>query len=153
MGRYVVPAGGTGGWDRFWVYQDGLNPVAQLDGSGNLEMLFIYAEQAHVPSMVGVPDGSGGFVHHRVVTDQVGSVRYLVNAADGSVSFAARYNPFGGLVEPEQGALAARFPFRFAGGLWDAGTGLIRFGARDYDPGTGRWTAKDRLLFVAAQAG
>jgi RHS repeat-associated protein len=33
--------------------------------------------------------------------------------------------------------------------LYDADTKLIRFGARDYDPQTGRWTAKDPILFEA----
>jgi len=33
--------------------------------------------------------------------------------------------------------------FRFAGGLYDPDTGLVRFGARDYDASAGRWTAKD----------
>ncbi|MCC6559698.1 MAG: RHS repeat-associated core domain-containing protein [Polyangiaceae bacterium] len=37
-------------------------------------------------------------------------------------------------------------PFGFAGGLYDPDTGLTRFGARDYDAETGRWTAKDPLL-------
>jgi len=36
-------------------------------------------------------------------------------------------------------------PFGFAGGLQDAHTGLVRFGARDYDPVTGRWTGKDPI--------
>ena len=36
-------------------------------------------------------------------------------------------------------------PFGFAGGLYDADTGLVRFGARDYDAVTGRWTAKDPI--------
>ncbi|MBU1388574.1 MAG: RHS repeat-associated core domain-containing protein, partial [Proteobacteria bacterium] len=35
----------------------------------------------------------------------------------------------------------------FAGGLYDADTGLVRFGYRDYDPDTGRWTAKDPIGF------
>ena len=39
-------------------------------------------------------------------------------------------------------------PFGFAGGLYDHHTGLTRFGARDYDPNTGRWTAKDPILFA-----
>jgi RHS repeat-associated protein len=38
-------------------------------------------------------------------------------------------------------------PFGFAGGLYDRDTGLVRFGARDYDPETGRWTAKDPIGF------
>jgi RHS repeat-associated protein len=29
--------------------------------------------------------------------------------------------------------------------LYDAETGLVRFGARDYDPSTGRWTAQDPI--------
>jgi RHS repeat-associated protein len=33
-------------------------------------------------------------------------------------------------------------PFGFAGGLYDRDTGLVRFGARDYDPSVGRWTNK-----------
>jgi RHS repeat-associated protein len=38
-------------------------------------------------------------------------------------------------------------PFGFAGGLADQQTGLVRFGARDYDEVTGRWTAKDPIKF------
>ena len=39
-------------------------------------------------------------------------------------------------------------PFAFAGGLHDPDTGLLRFGARDYDPEVGRWTAKDPTGFA-----
>jgi RHS repeat-associated protein len=40
-------------------------------------------------------------------------------------------------------------PFAFAGGLYDKDTGLVRFGARDYDPEIGRWTSKDPILFFS----
>jgi RHS repeat-associated protein len=39
-------------------------------------------------------------------------------------------------------------PFGFAGGLYDPQTKLVRFGARDYDPTLGRWTAKDPVVFA-----
>jgi len=38
-------------------------------------------------------------------------------------------------------------PFGFAGGLYDQHTKLTRFGARDYDAFSGRWTAKDPIGF------
>jgi RHS repeat-associated protein len=43
-------------------------------------------------------------------------------------------------------------PFGFAGGLHDRDTGLVRFGARDYDPVIGRWTAKDPIDFAGGDA-
>ncbi len=43
-------------------------------------------------------------------------------------------------------------PFGFAGGLYDPDTGLVRFGARDYDAVTGRWTAKDPIRFLGGDA-
>lgn len=33
-------------------------------------------------------------------------------------------------------------PFVFAGGIYDADTGLVHSGRREYDPDLGRWTAK-----------
>ena len=42
--------------------------------------------------------------------------------------------------------------FGFAGGLYDSNTKLTRFGATDYDAETGRWTAKDPILFAGNQA-
>ena len=40
-----------------------------------------------------------------------------------------------------------KVPFGFAGGLYDPDTKLTRFGYRDYDAGTGKWTAKDPIGF------
>jgi RHS repeat-associated protein len=80
--------------------------------------------------------------NYKFVYDQVGSVREIV-APDGSVSERLDYDEFGNVLADSAPGLQ---PFAFAGGLRDLDTGLTRFGARDYDPTTGRWTTKDPLL-------
>jgi RHS repeat-associated protein len=42
-------------------------------------------------------------------------------------------------------------PFGFAGGIWEPATGLMRFGARDYDPQARRWVSKDPIRFKGHQ--
>ncbi len=81
--------------------------------------------------------------------DQVGSLRIVVDTS-GNVVKRIDYDSFGNVVfdsNPE-----FRVPFGFAGGLYDPDTGLIRFGYRDYDPDTGRWTAKDPIFFAGGDA-
>ncbi|MBI5576274.1 MAG: RHS repeat-associated core domain-containing protein [Deltaproteobacteria bacterium] len=42
-------------------------------------------------------------------------------------------------------------PVGFAGGIPDDATGMVRFGWRDYEAGTGRWAAKDPIFFEGGQ--
>ncbi len=51
---------------------------------------------------------------------------------------AIQYDVFGNMLWDSSPGL--RIPLGFAGGLIDPDTGLVRFGWRDYDPDTGRWT-------------
>jgi RHS repeat-associated protein len=85
-----------------------------------------------------------------VVSDHLGSPRALVNAATGAVVQTMEFDPFGNVLS-ESGDTTL-LPHGFAGGLWDRETGLVRFGARNYDPVTGRWTTKDPILFQGGQA-
>jgi RHS repeat-associated protein len=56
------------------------------------------------------------------------------------------YDSFGNVVSDTNPTL--EIPFGFAGGLHDKDTNLIRFGYRDFDPETGRWTARDPIGFA-----
>ena len=127
------------------LYGDSLSPVIELDGDGStVKAQFVYAARAHVPDMM-LKDG----MSYRYVVDQVGSVRLVINTSDGSVAQRIDCDAFGVVLTDSNPGFQ---PFGFAGGLYDADTGLVRFGARDYDPSIGRWTAKDPILFNGGQA-
>jgi RHS repeat-associated protein len=74
----------------------------------------------------------------------LGSPRLVVNTADGTVIQRLDYDEWGRVLLDTNPGFQ---PFGYAGGLYDRDTGLVRFGARDYDPETGRWTAKDPIGF------
>jgi len=83
-------------------------------------------------------------VPFRVIKDHLGSVRLVVNATTGVVAQKLDYDEFGRVLGDSNPGFQ---PFGYAGGLYDATTGLVRFGARDYDAETGRWAAKDPTGF------
>ena len=85
---------------------------------------------------------------YRIISDQVGTPRMLVESKKGLVRKKFRYDEFG-IPEDDRNEDESNgeIPFGFAGGLYDGDTGLVRFGARDYDPTIGRWLSKDPIGF------
>ena len=127
-----------------FLWQDQLKPIAELDGSGNLVSRFVYANHANVPDYL-VKAG----VTYRLVTDHLGSPRLVVRVSDGFVIQRMDYDEFGNVLMDTNPGFQ---PFGFAGGLYDRDTGLVRFGARDYDAGIGRWMGKDPILFASGNS-
>jgi RHS repeat-associated protein len=123
-----------------FLYQDQLKPVAELDGTGNMVSRFVYATRVNVPDYM-----IKGGVTYRLITDHLGSPRLVVDTASGTVVQRMDYDEFGRVILDTNPGFQ---PFGFAGGVYDRDTGLARFGARDYDPMTGRWTAKDPIRFA-----
>jgi RHS repeat-associated protein len=81
---------------------------------------------------------------YRIVADHLGSVRLVVNIATGAIAQRMTYDEYGNVVEDTNPGFQ---PFGYAGGIYDHDTGMVRFGARDYDAVAGRWTAKDPIGF------
>jgi RHS repeat-associated protein len=88
-------------------------------------------------------------VSYRIISDERGSVRLVVNATDGTVAQRMDYDVWGNVTADTAPGFQ---PFGFAGGIYDSVTGLVRFGARDYDASTGRWQSRDPILFNGGQA-
>lgn len=123
-----------------FLYQSQLRPIAELNGSGAVVSRFVYGTDANVPDYM-----LKGGVTYRIIKDHLGSPRLVVNVATNAVAQELEYDAFGAVTKDTSPGFQ---PFGFAGGLYDTDTKLVRFGARDYDPDTGRWTAKDPILFA-----
>ena len=82
---------------------------------------------------------------YRIITDDLGSVRLVIDPVTNTILQRLSYDEFGRVVEDTNPGFQ---PFGYAGGLYDADTGFVHFGARDYDPQVGRWTTKDPILLA-----
>jgi RHS repeat-associated protein len=123
-----------------WLYKDKLNPIAELDGSGNIVSRFIYGDRGNIPSYM-----VKGGVTYRIITNQLGSPIKIIDTATGVIAQEMSYDVWGNILMDSNPDFQ---PFGFAGGLYDADTQLTRFGFRDYDAVSGRWTSKDPIKFT-----
>jgi len=123
------------------LYSDQLNPIAELDSVGNVISHFIYATRPNIPAYM-IKQG----IIYRIVSDQLGSVRLVINVNNGSIVQRIDYDEFGRALQNTNPDFQ---PFGYAGGIYDKDTKLVRFGARDYDSELGRWILKDPIRFEA----
>ncbi len=142
--EYVVDAQGrrvgkrvNGTLVQAFLWEDQLRIAAELDGNGTVVSRFVYGDKANAPELI-----LKGAAVYRVITDNSGSPRFVVDTADGSVLQRIEYDEWGSVKSNSNWRFQ---PFGFAGGLTDPDTGLVRFGVRDYDSESGRFLSPEPL--------
>jgi len=129
----------NGALQRGWLWNSN-HLAAQVDGNSSLTEQFVYGADDSTPSYM-----ISGTTTYRIFSDERGSVRLVLNTANGAVAEQLDYDEFGRVTLDSNPGFQ---PFGFAGGLYDPDTGLVQFGSRDYSPETGQWTARDPLRFA-----
>jgi RHS repeat-associated protein len=147
---------GGGAWqltnEAHFVY-DGWNLLAVVDTNHAAQLSFVWGPDASGTAQGG--GGGGGLLALRVHSGaQAGTYFYcydgnhnvagLVSAADGTLAAQYEYGPFGELLRAT-GPLAFVNPFRFSTKYQDDETGLLYYGYRYLDSGTGGWPNRDPL--------
>jgi RHS repeat-associated protein len=122
-----------------YLYRDQTRLEAILNSAGTLNTRFVWGVRPNIPDYM-VKSGTT----YKIIADERGSVRFVVNASTGVVSEQITYDEFGNILTDTSPGFQ---PFGFAGCLYDTDTKLCHFGARDYDASIGRWLNKDPVLF------
>ena len=91
-----------------FFYQGEFHPVAELNGAGTVVSRFVYGARANVPEYM-----IKGGQTYRIISDQVGSPRLVVNVATGQIAQRLDYDAWGNVTQDTNPGFQ---PFGFAGG-------------------------------------
>lgn len=119
------------------VYLDTNRPAAETDEQGKVLRMYIYSCGSNAADYTS--ENGRNIV---LASDSRGSAWMSYDAETGEILHSRDFDSFGNIIE-ESGT--APHIFGFAGGIYFPESGFTRFGIRDYDASTGRWTAPDPM--------
>ena len=134
--RVAKYEGNNGAFLGEYLYE-GDRVIATVNSANNVDAYFVYVTKPNVPDIMARWDNiSWKWVAYRIISDQIGSVRLIVDSSGTVIEGPFFYETWG-----TTATWPTVVPFGWAGGLWDGsgGNGLYHFGARDYHPWVARW--------------
>lgn len=126
-----------------WFVNDGPNEVAELNGSGVRQRLYINGDGMDDRIAESLDGGSTwSFFHDDYQKSAIFTTKWTPSTAstNGAIQSSYRYGPYG-----ETNDVATGNPIRYAGRYLDAETGLYYYRARYYNPVTGRFLQTDPI--------
>jgi RHS repeat-associated protein len=123
---------------------DGTNIWADVTTTNTLLARYIYGDGTNQVWARAIPSGLTNAGVAWYLTDREGSVRDIMNASS-LIGDHADYDGFGNATHT---TLSFADQFGYAGGLYSYDTKMEQFGARWYDPASGRWVSEDPSGFA-----
>jgi RHS repeat-associated protein len=125
------------------AYDDQGNIWADVTTTNSLLARYVYGDSANQIWARAIPAGLTNAGVAFYLTDHLGSVRDLMDS-NGVIQDHIDYDGYGNATHTTIAFADSR---GFASGEYDYDTKQEHFGARYYDPSTGRWTSQDPLSF------
>ncbi|MDO8526089.1 MAG: RHS repeat-associated core domain-containing protein, partial [Deltaproteobacteria bacterium] len=119
---------------QFYVYGNAADPLMETNGKGEIETIYIYLGGKKIAAFA---NENLQYFHG----DEMGNTLHVTDDS-GDVVETYRYDPFGN-INFHAGVTQNRY--QFAGKEYDDTLGLVYFGARYYDPQTGRFISRDPM--------
>jgi RHS repeat-associated protein len=118
---------------------DGLNIWSDVTTTNTLLARYVHGDSVDQVWARAVPAGLTNSGVAWYLTDRLGSVRDIVDNT-GTIQDHIDYDGYG---NPTHTTISVADQFGYAGGLYSYDTKMEQFGARWYDPATGRWVSED----------
>jgi RHS repeat-associated protein len=138
-----------------YIYTDQRTPIAYTDKDNNI----FYLSYNHLGSLKAITDKNSQIIK-TIDYDSFGNIidetyynknRDIIRKItyDNTGNIINDINPSNTIINDinYENIQTLNIPFGFAGGLYDHHTKLTKFGYREYDSYTGRWTSKDPIDF------
>ena len=131
-----------------WLYDSQWRVIAETDGAGAVQRRYVYTQQSNSPDLM-----VAGGKTYRLLHDERGSVLAVIDSATGAAAETVTYSAWGEVLADSAPGFQS---LKYAGGVFDADTGLVHFGARDCEAKQGRYLFPEPMLeeqgYVAAMA-